>query len=360
MADGKYLDFETLQHIFNTMPLPKDKIQAEYVWIGGSGMDLRSKTRTLDISEVKSLADLPEWNYDGSSTGQAPGHHSDVVIKARAWFKDPFRGGNNVLVMCDTYDMSGTPIPTNTRFPAQQIFDKVADKEYWFGIEQEYTILQEDGRTPFGWPRGGFPGPQGPYYCSAGTANAYGRCVPEALYRACLAAGVKIAGQNAEVMPGQWEYQIGPCLGISVGDHMWMSRYILHRVSEIFRVVVSFDPKPIDGDWNGAGCHTNVSTKEMREEGGLKAIYDAMPKLQAKHQEHIEVYGKGNERRLTGRHETQSIHKFSFGVADRGSSIRIPFGTAQDGKGYFEDRRPASNCDPYTVASKIAETVSLS
>jgi len=354
----KYLDWDALQTLYQNVPQPLNKFQAEYVWIGGSGMDLRSKTKTFDHA-ILSVADLPDWNFDGSSTGQAPGHQSEVIIKPRAIFKDPFRGGGNVLVMADCYDMEGNAIPTNTRNPANQIFEKCKTHHPWFGLEQEYTIFQADGRTPLGWPRGGFPGPQGPYYCSTGTANAFGRYIADAHYRCCLYAGVKIAGQNGEVMPGQWEYQIGPCEGISIGDHMWMGRYILHRVSEIFRVVISFDPKPIEGDWNGAGCHTNVSTEAMRAEGGLKVIYEAMNKLQEKHVEHIEVYGKGNERRLTGRHETQSINKFSFGVADRGASVRIPYQTAQEGKGYFEDRRPASNCDPYTVCSKIADTICL-
>jgi len=261
--------------------------------------------------------------------------------------------------MADCYDMNGKPIPSNTRAPAEEIFEKIKDQHIWFGLEQEYTMFQADGRTPLGWPKGGFPKPQGPYYCGTGTANAFGRYVADALYRCALYAGVKIAGQNGEVMPGQWEFQVGPCEGNSVGDHLWMARYLLHRVSELFLVVISFDPKPIEGDWNGAGCHTNVSTEAMRNEGGIKVIYEAMTKLQAKHQEHIEVYGAGNERRLTGKHETQSINKFSFGVADRGASIRIPYQTAQDGKGYFEDRRPASNCDPYTVSAKIANTICL-
>jgi len=336
--------------------LKRSSIMAEYVWIGGNGDDLRCKTRTLD-AVPKSVSELPEWNFDGSSTNQAPGHDSEVIIKPQAIFRDPFRGGDNILVLCDCYTPHGEAIPTNTRKPANDIFNKKLDEVPWFGLEQEYTLFKDD--WPLGWPRRGYPGPQGPYYCGAGADKAYGRDIVEAHYAACLYAGVKIAGCNAEVMPGQWEYQIGPCVGIEQGDHMWMSRYIMHRVCEEFGVVVSFDPKPIPGDWNGAGMHTNVSTLAMRNEGGYEVIKQALEKLGKKHMEHIRVYGEGNERRLTGRHETAPIDKFSWGVANRGCSVRVPRQTERENKGYFEDRRPASNADPYLVTSKIFDTICL-
>lgn len=335
------------------------KIMAEYVWIGGSGMDLRSKCRTLEIeAPVTDVAVLPEWNYDGSSTEQAEGHFSEIIIKPRAVFKDPFRRGNNIIVMCDTYLPDGTPHPTNTRAPANEIFEEAKAHEPWFGIEQEWTMFSAD-KQPFGWPKGGYPAPQGPYYCGAGSDKAFGRPVVEAHYRACLYAGIKIAGCNGEVMAGQWEYQVGPCLGVSIGDHLWMSRYLLHRISEYFDVVISFEPKPIQGDWNGAGCHTNYSTKAMREDGGYKVILEAIEKMSKVHAEHIAVYGAGNDQRLTGKHETADIGTFSSGVGNRGASVRIPVQTEKDQKGYFEDRRPASNIDPYTVGSKLVETTCL-
>ncbi|ETV81461.1 hypothetical protein H257_05979 [Aphanomyces astaci] len=333
-------------------------VQAEYIWIGGSGEDLRCKTRTLEKSPA-SVADLPDWNFDGSSTNQAPGQDSEVLLKPAAIYKDPFRGGKHILVLCDCYKPDGTPIPSNTRHDALRVMNASASHVPWFGIEQEYTLFEADKVTPYGWPKAGYPGPQGPYYCGAGAHSAFGRLIVDAHYRACLYAGIKISGINAEVMPGQWEYQVGPCVGIASGDQMWMSRYILLRVCEDFGVIVSFDPKPIPGDWNGAGCHTNVSTQAMREEGGIAAIIEALEKLKLKHKEHIAAYGTGNERRLTGRHETASIDKFSYGVADRGASIRIPRTTEADGKGYFEDRRPASNMDPYTVTSRILKTIIL-
>jgi len=358
------IDHTVLERILNLDQ--GGKIQAEYVWLGalgdlqfeGSSQDLRSKGRTLDF-KPKSVEELPEWNYDGSSTGQAPGHNSEVIIRPRAIFRDPFRGGDNILVMADTYDNTGVPLPTNSRAPADATFKQDLASEPWFGIEQEYTIYTLD-KTPLGWPKGGFPAPQGPYYCGAGADKAFGRHLVEAHYRACLYAGVKIAGINGEVMPGQWEFQVGPCTGIDSGDHLWIARYIMHRLAEIFGVIVSFHPKPVaTGDWNGAGCHSNYSTKKMREKGGLEEIYKAIEKLSKKHAEHIAVYGEHNNMRLTGKHETASIHQFSSGVANRGASIRIPSQAAKDGCGYFEDRRPASNIDPYVVTAKLFQTTVL-
>jgi glutamine synthetase len=342
------------------MALPQvGAIQLEYVWIGGTGMDLRSKTRTWTGNPNPKPSELPIWNFDGSSTGQAPGHDSEVLLRPAYVCPDPFRGGNNKLVLCDCLTPAMEPLAGNTRTTAKAAFDAKLSEEPWFGLEQEYTLFHLDGKTPLGWPKGGYPGPQGPYYCSAGADVAFGRAVVEAHYRACLYAGVKISGINAEVLPGQWEYQIGPCTGIESGDHCWLARYIMQRVCEDFGVLVSFEPKPIPGDWNGSGCHSNYSTKAMREEGGYKVIIEAIEKLGKKHSEHIAVYGQGNEARLTGKHETASIHTFLYGVANRGASIRIPRDTERDGKGYFEDRRPASNCDPYVVTAKIFETTCL-
>lgn len=338
-----------------------DRVQCMYVWIDGTGENVRAKTKTVD-SEPKCAADLPIWNFDGSSTGQAEGSNSDVYLHPVALYNDPFRRGKNKLVLCETYKYNKKPTETNFRQSCNKVMERATDAHPWFGIEQEYTLLGEDGR-PFGWPKNGFPGPQGPYYCGVGANKVYGRDIVEAHYRACLYAGVKIAGTNAEVMPAQWEYQVGPCEGIRMGDDLWISRFILHRVAEDFGVVVTFDPKPMPGDWNGAGAHTNYSTEPMREEGGLKVIETAIEALGLEHQRHIVAYdprdGRDNERRLTGLHETSSIHEFSAGVANRGASIRIPRQVGEDGKGYLEDRRPSSNCDPYRVTEAIVRTTVL-
>lgn len=323
--DQDYLSSEVFSQ-YMSLPQPVNKIQAEYVWIGGTGSDLRCKTKTLDCTEINSIDQLPIWNYDGSSTGQAPGKDSEVYLKPVAIYPDPFRRGKNILVLCECCLPDGklTPIPTNTRNYCAQMMDQAKEHEPWFGIEQEFALMYKDMRTIFGWPRNGYPRPQGPFYCSVGSENAYGRRVVEAHYRACLYSGLNISGINGEVLPGQWEYQIGPCLGIQSGDQMIISRYILQRVCEDFGICVSFDPKPVSGDWNGSGCHTNYSTKAMREEGGYAKIVEAIEKLGKKHHEHMTVYGVGNDRRLTGAHETAPIDKFSYGVAHRGASVRIP------------------------------------
>jgi len=344
------------------LQLPQgEKIQATYIWIGGTGEDIRSKTRTLPC-KIENVNEIPGWNYDGSSTEQAPGEDSEVYLQPVAYYRDPFRRGDNILVLCECFHpLTMKPIESNTRAKAKVIFEAEAVKKEkpWYGIEQEYTLFEADGVTPLGWPQFGYPGPQGPYYCGNGSRRAYGRQVVEAHYRCCLYCGINISGINAEVMAGQWEYQIGPCEGISSGDSVWLSRFLLERISEYFQVVVSFHPKPIKGDWNGAGCHTNYSTLTMREEGGYDAIIRGIKQLEKRHEEHIAVYGVHNNERMTGHHETADIKVFSYGVANRGASVRIPNLTKLEGKGYFEDRRPASNMDPYTVTSIIAETTIL-
>jgi len=357
MAATPVLDFAIWKH-FASLPANDNICLAQYVWIGGSGEDLRCKTKTLTEGRPSDVSQLPNWTFDGSSTGQAPGQDSEVYLKPVAIFSDPFRGNPHILVLCEACLPDGkmTPIPTNTRGAAVKIMEQAKNEGIWFGIEQEYTLFEPDMVTPFGWPKNGYPRPQGPFYCSAGTENAYGRRISDAHYRACLYAGINVSGTNAEVMPGQWEYQVGPCVGIDSGDHLIMSRYLLLRICEEFGIVISFDPKPIPGDWNGAGCHTNFSTEKMRQDGGYEHIVKAVEKLGRKHNEHIALYGKGNERRLTGAHETAPITKFSYGVAHRGASVRIPRTAKIEGKGYFEDRRPSSNMDPYVVTSKIVKT----
>lgn len=348
---GKFntnIEFNKLDQRGNTI--------VEYVWIGGTGQDLRSKTKTVN-KPVNSVNDLDEWNYDGSSTYQATTESSEVLLRPVALFNDPFRGAPNKIALCETYHVDGKPTNSNFRHFAVKIFEKDDGKHQpWFGIEQEYTIMIPIGTSlewPLGWPIGGYPKPQGPYYCSNGSQYNYGRELSDAHYKACLNAGVKIYGTNAEVMPGQWEFQIGTCQGNEIGDHLWMARYLLKRVSEFFGVDVNITPKPIKGDWNGSGCHTNYSTEHSRNDVGMKNILEDMKKLDATHIRLVTLYGEGNESRLTGKHETSSMNKFSYGVANRGSSVRIPRTTEIAGKGYYEDRRPAANIDPYVVSSAI-------
>lgn len=333
-------------------------IAAEYIWLDGGvpTPTLRSKTKIIP-HPVQSIAELPEWNFDGSSTGQAVGHASDCALIPVRYIPDPLRGNNNILVLCEVMNADGSVHPSNTRARLRPIAEKTLAHDPWFGIEQEYTLFS--GERPLGFPEHGFPRPQGPYYCAIGAENIFGRPLVEAHLEACLKAGLTIAGINAEVMPGQWEFQVGPLGALAVADELTFARYLLIRLGEDHCVRVSFSPKPVKGDWNGAGAHTNVSTKTMREDSGLRAIEDACHKLGLKRDEHIAVYGAENTDRLTGHHETCSIKDFRFGVSDRGASIRIPLGTARLGRGYFEDRRPAANMDPYLVTARILETICL-
>lgn len=327
---------------------------AEYIWIDGTG-SIRSKGRTLS-KKPADVSDLPEWNFDGSSTNQAPGHDSDIYLRPVAYYPDPMRGGDNILVLAECWNNDGTPNKYNHRHECAKLMGAHKDQEVWFGLEQEYTLFDHEDHV-YNWPKNGFPLPQGPYYCGVGAGKVYARELVEAHYRACLYAGIKISGINAEVMPSQWEFQVGPCEGIEMGDQLWVARYLLQRIAEEFGIKISLHPKPLTGDWNGAGCHTNVSTAEMRVPGGMKAIESAIEKLSKRHNEHIALYGADNDMRLTGRHETASMSAFSSGVANRGASVRIPRSVAKEGYGYFEDRRPASNIDPYLVTGIMVETI---
>ncbi|KAI9806757.1 MAG: glutamate--ammonia ligase [Sarcosagium campestre] len=353
MADSSTISYT--ENLLKYMKLDqKGSVMAEYVWIDGTN-GVRSKTKTLSEAP-KSVDDLPEWNFDGSSTGQASGENSDVYLRPCAIYPDPFRGSPNILVLCECWDSDGSPNKFNYRHEAARLMEAHKAHKTWFGLEQEYTLFDQYDKV-YGWPKGGFPGPQGPYYCGVGTGKVFCRDIVEAHYKACMFAGVKIAGINAEVMPAQWEFQIGPCEGIDMGDHLWMARFLLHRVAEEFGAKISFHPKPISGDWNGAGLHTNVSSEEMRKPGGMKHIEAAIKKLEGRHKEHLEVYGSDNALRMTGAHETASYDSFNWGVANRGASIRIPRSVGKEGCGYFEDRRPASNGDPYQITGIMVETI---
>jgi glutamine synthetase len=329
-------------------------IIVEYVWIGGSGLDMRSKCRTVLKDKVQSIADLEDWNFDGSSTQQASGFDSEIFLEPKCLINDPLRGGNNMIVLCDAYRPDGEPCHSNFRKESSALLQLASHERPTFAFEQEYILYK--GSRPLGFPRKGLPAPQGQYYCSNGAENCIGREVMEMHHRVCLAAGLRISGTNAEVFPGQWEFQVGPCEGIRAADELWLARFLLIRVAELFKLSVSLDPKPILGDWNGSGNHCNYSTVSTMAEGGLATIETYISRLKDRHAEHILVYGSDNSKRLTGKHETASIHEFRSGVADRGASIRIPRVTARGARGYFEDRRPASNCDPYLVTGMMADT----
>jgi glutamine synthetase len=358
------------------------KCICEYVWIDAYG-DMRSKIKVnyVKIDDGKPELLVGEWSFDGSSTGQASGTDSDVILKPVTIFKNPFITYQkfSFLVLCECYNKDRTPHITNTRSKCIETFTKCKEEEPVFGIEQEYVLFQRDGPDkgdgdnsprstdrPYGWKDASNPGigGQGPYYCGVGGDRAFGRKISEKHLQLCLEAGIEICGTNAEVAASQWEYQIGPLPPLEVSDHLWMSRFILMRVTEEYDCYASFHPKPYKhieghGGWNGSGGHTNFSTIFMRNEGGLEHIIKACERLGKKHSEHMEVYGKHNEERLTGLHETSSIDRCTWGYSDRGKSIRIPLQVVENKRGYLEDRRPASNLDPYIVTEKIMHTTLL-
>ena len=329
------------------------KSKLEYIWLDGykPTQSLRSKTKVVE-DFGGTLEDCPQWSFDGSSTEQAEGGSSDCLLKPVALFPDPGRR-NGWLVMTEVLNPDGTPHESNGRATIDD-----DDEDFWFGFEQEYCIWDTENRAPIGFPPGGFPNPQGQYYCSVGAENAVGREIVEEHLDLCLEAGVNVEGINAEVMCGQWEFQCFAKGAKAAGDHTWVARYLLERTAEKYGMAIQWEPKPIKGDWNGSGMHANFSNELLRTCGD-QGVYDQVCKaFEPVVQEHIAVYGADNDQRLTGEHETQSIDKFSYGVSDRGASIRIPIATVDNGwKGWLEDRRPASNADPYKVASIIVKTV---
>lgn len=352
-------------------------IIAEYIWLGGNG-ELRSKTKIFNSDTyyrdaLQGQEPLPplnifsEWNYDGSSTSQASGHESEIKIKPRACYHNPLLKNTSAevkgfLVLCDTYDKDYKPLPTNSRYKAAKTFSSKSalENKPWFGLEQEYFLFPLSNNTPTRYrsPEG-VVRPQGEFYCSVGANKAYERFVVEEHMFACIKAGLKICGVNAEVAPGQWEYQIGPCEGIEAGDQMWISRWLMERITEKYNIEVCWHPKPLE-HFNGSGCHTNFSTKNMREgtsdKHGMLYIFDSIKRLAANHTEHMEIYGEGNKMRMSGEYETSDYNNFAFDInkpVDRGASIRIGYDTIKNKCGYFEDRRPASNVDPYVVTEKI-------
>ncbi|MFO0870323.1 MAG: glutamine synthetase beta-grasp domain-containing protein [Pirellulales bacterium] len=329
------------------------KYKLEYVWLDGylPEPNLRSKTKVVKTAPA-SVADCPVWGFDGSSTQQAEGHSSDCQLKPVALYPDSSRK-NGFLVMCEVLLPDGKPHPSNFRATVEE------DPDLWIGFEQEY-FFYKDGR-PLGFPASGYPAPQGPYYTGIGYKNVgcTARQLAEEHIDITLDAGIELEGINAEVAKGQWEFQIFGKGSKKVCDDMWIARYLMVRLCEKYGVDVEFHCKPIRGDWNGSGMHTNFSTKFLREQGGKEYFEKLMAAFDKYKDEHIAAYGPDNHLRLTGLHETQSIDKFNYGVANRGASIRIPhaFVAGNAYRGYLEDRRPNSQADPYKIISRLLKTI---
>ena len=330
------------------------KCKLEYIWLDGykPTQSLRGKTKIVEDFSGK-LEDCDIWSFDGSSTEQAEGGSSDCLLKPVFVCPDPGRIGDGYIVMCEVMNADKTPHESNGRATIDD-----DDNDFWFGFEQEYVLTDIETGKPVGFPSGGYPGPQGPYYCSVGAANAVARDMIEEHLEVCLEAGLNVEGINAEVMMGQWEYQIFAKGAAEAGDQIWVSRYLLERIGEKYGLQVDYHCKPVKGDWNGSGMHANFSNTTLRT-CGSKEVYEQICQAFAPRvKQHIDVYGADNDQRLTGLHETQSIDEFSYGISDRGASIRIPIFTVEHGwKGWLEDRRPASNADPYKVAAEIIKTV---
>lgn len=337
----------------------------EYIWLDSKN-NFRSKIKVVNTDEDPTIfhsavEDFPNWNYDGSSTGQALGDDTEVILTPVYKCPNPFiKSNDSYLVLCETYDTKGEPLPNNHRMKAKEVFDNKKDSKPWYGFEQEYFILNNKTREPLGF-NNGVADAQGKYYCSVGHDRAFGRDIMLDHLDMCLKAKLTVSGTNAEVAPGQWEYQIGPVEGIEAGDQLLISRYILERVGEKNGVLIEFHPKPLKGDWNGSGCHTNFSTLKMREGDekytGLDYIIKCIDNLRSSYEKTSEIYGEYNTERLTGKHETASINQFNYGIGTRNTSIRIGNETYLNKKGYMEDRRPASNMDPYLVSSYLLENV---
>ncbi|MDB5158990.1 MAG: glutamine synthetase [Mucilaginibacter sp.] len=326
----------------------------EYIWLDGykPTQSLRSKTKIVKEFSGK-VEDLENWSFDGSSIEQAPGGSSDCILKPVFVVPDPQRK-SAYLVMCEVLNSKGQPHESNGRALIQD-----DDNDFWFGFEQEYFLWDPKTDKPLGFPAGGYPAPQGPYYCSVGAQNAFGREIVEEHLDVCLEAGLNVEGINGEVAAGQWEFQIFAKGAKEAGDQIWVARYLLERIGESYGVSINYHCKPLGQlDWNGSGMHANFSNTLLRtanSEAKFKAVCEAFrPAVE----ECIAVYGAYNDQRLTGKHETASIHDFSYGVSDRGASIRIPLYTVDHAwSGYLEDRRPNSAADPYKVAAVIIKTV---
>jgi glutamine synthetase len=329
------------------------KYKLEYIWLDGKQPipELRGKTTLKSFDKEPTLADLPLWGFDGSSTMQAEGKSSDCILKPVALYPDASRK-DAFIVLSEVMLPDGTPHPSNVRA-------KIADvADFWAGFEQEYFLYKDD--KPLGFPKDGYPGPQGPYYCGVGFKymGSIARTIVEEHLELCLHAGINHEGINAEVAKGQWEFQIFGKGSKKAADDLWVARYLMMRLCEKYEIDVMWHCKPIRGDWNGSGMHTNFSTQYLRDTGGkeyFEALMGAFAKFRA---EHIAVYGPDNELRLTGLHETAPISEFRYGLSDRGASIRMPVNFIKNGyKGYLEDRRPNSEADPYQIVERILETI---
>lgn len=331
------------------------KILVEYVWLDGYNPEpnLRSKIKVVNMNFEDDYEDkVPDWGFDGSSTMQAEGYSSDCYLKPVKFYSTVF--GEKVYALCEVYDKDGKPHETNDRSNLGE-----EERDLWVGFEQEYFIRSGHNKPILGF-ESGLTNPQGKYYCGVG-GQIVGRELSDKHLVMCLKYGINVEGTNAEVALGQWEYQIFAKGKKEASDDLWMSRYFLFKLAESYGYQIELHPKPLlnYGEWNGSGLHTNFSNKRMREEGGEKYFNSILRTFESNAKNHIDNYGSDNHLRLTGKYETQSIDKFSWGISDRGASIRVPKSVGETWKGYLEDRRPSSNANPYKIMLSVSNSLKL-
>lgn len=335
------------------------RVCVEYVWVTAptppsAEPNMRSKTRVLTVDDDEMLlhpANIPVWNYDGSSTHERDTASSEVQLTAVFVCRDPLRGTPHMIALCDTS-------ANRTRAHAASLFSRsnVQRDKPWFGLEQEYVLVEtKPPHPPLHWSAHHPVEASSDHYCGVGGKHAWGRAIAEEHLHACMQANLTVAGMNAEVTQTQWEFQIGPVCGIRAADELWVARYLLLRVAEAHGAHVLFHPKPVPG-FNGSGCHANVSSAVMRAEcmvlpESRTVTLAFIAELEKDHARLMSTddYGMGNDARLIGTCETSSMQRFTSGVGDRTASVRIP----RDFGGYIEDRRPAANADPYIVTSYL-------
>lgn len=343
----------------------------EYLWLDVDG-ELRTKARFLDKfdkklvknicnskyikdNKKKYLSYIPQWNYDGSSTGQAITDNSETILKPVNVIKNPFQNG--LLVLCENFNMNDKIVPGNNRSHASLKFNKNKNIKCWFGVEQEFFFFDKKSNEPLLWSERKNTS-QDKYYCGVNNSSQIERDIMDELFRTSINVGLSMSGINQEVAPSQWEYQIGPVEGIETADQLIFAKFILQRLCQKYDLYPNFYPKPtiIDKNFNGSGCHVNISTKKSRKNKGYYHILKYLENFDKDHKNFVNNYtGVDNELRLTGKNETSSKDKFSFSVGGRATSVRIPFETRSNEKGYFEDRRPGSNIDYYLILSKYLD-----
>jgi glutamine synthetase len=345
-----------------------NKIGVEYLWTGTDNTfsvnnlnitkkRFYTKVKTIELKNTYApikltLADIPIWSFDGSSTGHivptSSNANTEVILSPVKLYDHPFPTESiKYLVLCDTYDINSVPNKFSTRANVINTFLTNSNLIPWYGLEQEYVFMNAlndgiygwDMTNPALWPQ------QNDHYCGLSIYCKKLRPIVEDHYNRCLKIGINISGFNAEVMPSQWEFQIGPSVGIDAADDLVTARYILERLAESNDLYINYHPKPLP-NYNGSGCHHNFSTTQTRQLNAdtCRAFYSLLfEKFNAKHEETMKYYGANNTLRLTGIHETSNMTNFTYDIGTRHTSIRVPVNTYT----YFEDRRPAASIDPY-------------